>query len=106
VPTFFVAFERGQLIFKDHLGIIEQPPDQRRLAVVHRPAGDEPQHRLVLVGFEIGVDVFGNERVGDVDRLVLKGGLAHQKYPAAFSLPCPHRPRPCRWRGPGARWWW
>jgi hypothetical protein len=70
VPTFFCRFQRGQLILEDHLGIIEQPPDQRGLAIVHRPAGDEAQHRLVLMGFEIGVDVFGDQRVGDVDRLV------------------------------------
>jgi hypothetical protein len=46
-----VAFQRGQLILEDHLAVIEQPADERRLAIVHRPAGDEAQHGLVLVLF-------------------------------------------------------
>ena len=76
---FRIGFQRGQLIFKDHLGIIEQAPDQRRFAIVHRPAGDEAQHRLVLMRVEIGVDVFGNQRVDDVNRI---GHLRNT--PAAF----------------------
>ena len=38
--------QRGQLVFEDQLGIVQQPPDQGRLAVVHRPAGDEAQQVL------------------------------------------------------------
>src|SRR3546814_8472146 len=57
-----VGLKRGKLILEDHLGIIEQPADQRRLAVVHRSAGDEAQQRLVLMDFEILIDVLGNER--------------------------------------------
>jgi hypothetical protein len=75
------------LILEDHLAVIEQAADQRRLAVVHRPAGDETQHRLVLVGFQIGVDVLGDEGVGLVDHILVR----HQKYPSCFffSMPAP-----------------
>ena len=31
-----VGFERGELVLEDHLRIVEQPADQRRLAVVDR----------------------------------------------------------------------
>jgi hypothetical protein len=35
VPTSLgVGFERGELVLEDHLGFVEQPADQRRLAVV------------------------------------------------------------------------
>src|SRR3546814_14207007 len=36
-----VGLERRKLILEDHFAVIEQPPDQRRLAVVDRAAGDE-----------------------------------------------------------------
>jgi hypothetical protein len=45
-----VGFERRQLVLEDHLAVVEQPADQRRLAVVDRAAGDEAQQALVLVG--------------------------------------------------------
>src|SRR3546814_12627163 len=38
-----VGFERGELILEDHFAVVKQPPDQRRLAVVDRSAGDEAQ---------------------------------------------------------------
>lgn len=41
-----VARERGELILEDPLAVVQQPPDQGRLAVVDRAAGDEAQ--LVL----------------------------------------------------------
>src|SRR3546814_9072939 len=67
-----VGLKRGKLILEDHLGIIEQPADQRRLAVVHRSAGDETQQRLVLMDFEILIDVLGDERVGLVDDVTVR----------------------------------
>ena len=38
-----VGLERGELVLEDQLGIVEQPPDQGGLAVVHRAAGEEAQ---------------------------------------------------------------
>ncbi len=40
-----VAFERAQLIVEDEVLLVEQPADQRRLAVVHGAAGQEAQRR-------------------------------------------------------------
>ena len=44
-----VGLERGQLVLEDHLRVVEQPADQRALAVVDAAAGDEAQQALVLV---------------------------------------------------------
>ncbi len=52
-----VRLERGELVLEDHLRVVEQPADQRRLAVIDAAAGDEPQQALVLVGIEVGLDV-------------------------------------------------
>jgi hypothetical protein len=54
-----VAFERRELIVEDLLGLVQQAPDQRRLAVVDAAAGDEPQQLLALLLGEPGVDVRG-----------------------------------------------
>ena len=45
-----IRFERGDEIVGREIGVIEQAPDQRRLAVVDRAAGDEAQERLVRRG--------------------------------------------------------
>ena len=71
-----VRLQRGKLVFEDHLAVIQQPPDQRGFPVIHGPAGDETQQRLVLVRGQIGVDIFGNQGIGDIS--------AHQKYPSCF----------------------
>ncbi len=86
-----VAFKRRQLVFEDHLAVVKQAPDQRRFAVVDAAAGNEPQHRLVLVGGQIGIDVFGNQRLGHIDRIGRLGAVGHQKYPCCFftSIPAP-----------------
>jgi hypothetical protein len=34
---------RSQLVVVDPVRVVQQPPDERRLAVVHRAHGDEPQ---------------------------------------------------------------
>ena len=52
-----VAADGVQLIFVDHLGIVQQPPDERALAVVHAAAGEEAQDFLAFVPRQIGVDV-------------------------------------------------
>ena len=70
-----VGGQRFELILEDHLAVIEQAADQRRLAVIHRPAGDEAQHRLMLMHLEIGVDILGNEGVGLVDGVC--GNVSH-----------------------------
>ena len=41
--------ERRDLVVEDLLRVVQQPSDQARLAVVHRTARDEAQHRLALV---------------------------------------------------------
>ncbi len=60
-----VRFERGELVLEDHLGVVEQAPDQGALAVVDAAAGDEPQQALVLVRVQVGVNVAGDQ-VADV----------------------------------------
>ena len=71
-----VGLQRLQVVLEDHVRVIEHPPDQGGLAVIDRPAGDEAQHRLVLVRVEVGVDVLGDQGFDLVDRLV---GRRHQK---------------------------
>ncbi|CTQ77727.1 hypothetical protein LAX5112_05031 [Roseibium alexandrii] len=75
-----VPLKGCQLILEDQLGVIEQTADQRRLAVIHRAAGQEPQLVLLLLGRHIG----GNS-LRTCQRAVL--GVfknAHQKYPSRF----------------------
>ena len=79
-----VRLQRRELVLEDHFGVVEQPPDQGRLAIVHRPAGDEPEERLGLVARQIGVDVaFEQVCVGFGGG---KRGSSHQKYPSCFLL--------------------
>ena len=68
-----VGLQRGKLVLEDHLAVIKQAPDQRRFAIVHRPAGDEAQHGLVLVLVEVAVDILGNQAVDDVNGLMGDG---------------------------------
>ena len=56
-----VGFERRELVLVEHLRFVQQAADQRALAVVDAAAGDEAQHALVLVGFEILLDVPGDQ---------------------------------------------
>ena len=58
-----VGFKRGELVLEDHLGIVEQAPDQRRLAVIDAAASDEAEQALVLVLRQVGVDIFRDQRV-------------------------------------------
>ncbi len=51
-----VSLERGEVILEDHLRFIEQPSDQRRLAVVDAAAGDEAQKVLRLLGGQVVLD--------------------------------------------------
>ena len=72
------ALERLQLIFHDALRIVEQPADERGLAVVDRAAGQEAQQALVAVArqvgvFEIGLVVRPGRQQDDVRLLVALG---------------------------------
>ena len=76
VPTFFESASQGrQVVLEDQLRVVEQPADERALAVVDTPAGDETEHRLGVVALQVGIDVGDEEIVG---------GVRHQKYPSAF----------------------
>jgi len=70
-----VALDGGKLVFEHLLCVVQQPADQRRLAVIDRAAGDEAQKLLGAVLFE----VFGNVEIGGI-----KVGRGHQKYPCCF----------------------
>ena len=54
-----VGLERRQLVVEDLLAVVEQPPDQGRLAVVDAAAGDEAQQLLRLLLREPGAHVAG-----------------------------------------------
>jgi hypothetical protein len=38
-----IRLQRIELVLVDQVAVVEQPPDQSRLAVVHAPAGDEAE---------------------------------------------------------------
>ena len=65
-----VALHGRELILEDQLGLEQQATDQRRLAVVHRAAGDEAQERLLFLALEVFGEGFGGEIFRD-------GGLLH-----------------------------
>ncbi len=67
------ALDRLELVLVDGARVVEQPPDERRLAVVDRAHRDEAQELLLLVAREVGLDVLLDERVD-----------GHQKYPSRF----------------------
>ena len=54
------ALRRRQLILEDHLGIIKHPSNQRTFAVIHRSTGQETEHILILMLFEIRLDIYIN----------------------------------------------
>ena len=87
VPTLLaVAFHGGELVLVDHLGVVQQPADERALAVVDAAAGEEAQQLLLLVAGEVGVDVF----LTQVNGLHFGEGM-HLEVPLALLLL--HRPR-------------
>src|SRR5699024_1523058 len=55
-------------------GLVQQASDHGAFAVVDAAAGDEAEHALVRVTFEVGLDVIG-------DQFRWRG---HQKYPSCF----------------------
>src|SRR5882762_3229596 len=66
---------RGELIFVDGLGIVQETTDQRRLAVVNAPGGGEAK--------KLGVQVLLKKSGEGVMWPVLHG-RNHQKYPSRF----------------------
>ena len=46
------------LILEEHLGLIQQAPDQRALTVIHAAAGDEAQKAFLLVCLQVFLDIF------------------------------------------------
>ncbi len=52
-----IALQHGELVLEDQLGVVEQPADQRRLAVVDGAAGQKAQQRLVALPRQIFADI-------------------------------------------------
>ena len=85
-----VGLERGQLVLEEHLRLVEQPADQRALAVVDGAARDEAQEALVLVRLEVRVDV----ALDEVDwslRSSPRPSSSPSRRPSSWSIS-----RPCR----------
>ena len=61
-PTLRRALDCGKLVGENRLGVVEQPADQRALAVIDTARGKKPQHAVV-------------ERIEAFER-------RHQKYPS------------------------
>jgi hypothetical protein len=57
--AFAVGLQRRKLVIEDLLGFVEQPADQRRLAIVDAAAGDEAQQLLRLLRGEPFANVRG-----------------------------------------------
>ncbi|MNJ80350.1 hypothetical protein D3C77_787050 [compost metagenome] len=49
------------MILVDHLGIVQQTPDQRALAVVDVAAGEKAQQFLAFVLGQVGEDVLADQ---------------------------------------------
>ena len=62
-----ILARRGELVLERHLRVVEEPADQRALAVVDAAAGEKPQQLLPLVLREVGIDV-GRDQLGLVRR--------------------------------------
>ena len=68
-----VGFERRELVVEDLLGLVEQPTDERGLAVVDAAAGDEAQKLLLLLACEPRAHLVARRGPGGIDAEV------HQK---------------------------
>ena len=72
---FFGVCDQGfHLVFKQHLGFVQQATDQGTFAIIHAAAGDEAQQAFLFMDLEIFLDIFGNEI----------RYMCHQKYPSCF----------------------
>ena len=75
---FRVGFERLELVFEDELRLVQQPADQRGLAVIDAAAGDEPQQALVLVRLQVSLNV-GRDEIGFVRHEKRDIGVSRKK---------------------------
>ncbi len=77
--------DAGKLILVDALGVVEQTPNQRALAVVDRPGRGEAQQFLIEMRVQKGSEAF-------LTRCIRWGGIQvqfgelHQKYPSRFFI--------------------
>ena len=88
-----IRFERGELVLEQQLGIVEQPTDQRRLAVIDAAAGEEAQQRSCRSPRRSGYAASARDRRSD--------GAAIRSSPRASSSPSKRTDslsirRPCR----------
>jgi hypothetical protein len=58
--TLAVGLQRGQLVVENLPRFVQQPPDQRRLAVVDAAARDEAEQLLAFLRREPRLDVIGS----------------------------------------------
>jgi hypothetical protein len=49
------------VVFVDHLGVVQQAPDQGALAVIDVAAGEEAQQLFTLVLGQVGEDVLADQ---------------------------------------------
>ena len=56
-----IPLQGGELVLVDHFRVVEQPADERTLAVIHAAARQEPQQFLLFVLLEVGVDIGGDK---------------------------------------------
>ena len=58
---FRIAGDGFQVILVDHLGVVQQAPDQGALAVVDVAAGQKTQHLFALMLAQVGEDVLADQ---------------------------------------------
>ena len=91
-----VIFERAQLVVENLLALVQQPPDQRRLAIVDAAAGDEAQQLLFSCwSSQARTSVRISSRSESSTRDI-------RNIPPASSSPCWRCPNRGRSPGPGA----
>ena len=49
---------RAELILVNPLRVMQQPPNQRRLPIIHRPASQKPQQLLPLMPVQVRMNIF------------------------------------------------